>query len=268
MIQVTTLPSVLTIAGSDSAGCAGLQADLKTLAALQVHGFTAVTAVTAQDAHRVFSVTPLPPSAVVDQIDAILGGPGAEAVKTGMLYSRKLVQVVADRLRHYAVAKLVIDPVMTSSGNFPLLCPRALETLRRRLFPLALIVTPNLPEAERLVGRRLVTARDIELAAQEIRTWGPAAVLVKGGHASGVDCCDILVCEDQVLSLKAPRQVAISTRGSGCTLASAIAAHLAWGVELENAVRLAKRFVSKAIEGAQSLKDGPGPLGHLATTHQ
>ena len=268
MMQVATLPSVLTIAGSDSAGCAGLQADLKTLAALQVHGFTAVTAVTAQDTHRVFSVTPLPPSTVADQIDAIMEGPGAEAVKTGMLYSSQLVEVVADRLQRYAVTKLVIDPVMTSSGNFPLLRPGALETLRRRLFPLALIVTPNLPEAEELVGRRLVTANDIQLAAQEIRSWGPTAVLVKGGHGAGVDCCDILFRDDRALVLRAPRQAAVSTRGSGCTLASAVAAHLAWGEELESAVRRAKRFVGKAIERAQSLKDGPGPLGHLAATRQ
>ena len=257
------IPTALTIAGSDSGGCAGIQADLKTFGALQVHGMSAITSVTAQNTERVLMATDLPVDNIQAQIDAVVEDIGVDAVKTGMLSSAEIIRAVAASVGRHGLDRLVVDPVMVTTGGDPLIEPGAIDTLKKELLPRALVVTPNLREAETLTGRRLGSRRRIETAAREIRSWGPVSVLIKGGHAGGASSTDFFYDGQHCLPLVGRRIPTRNTHGSGCTLAAAIAAYLARGLELREAVERAKQFVTEAIRFAFPLGKGRGPLGHF-----
>jgi len=254
---------VLTIAGSDSSGGAGIQADLKTFAAFAVYGATAVTAVTAQNTLGVSSTHEVGAAVVIAQIDAVLEDLGADGVKTGMLASRNTVSAVAERIRHWGLGdRLVVDPVVRASTGAGLMRGHGLERIVRELFPLARVVTPNVPEAEAIVGRSIRSVADARAAAREILTLGPRAVLVKGGHLQGPDAVDILVTADGDTDFAAPRIGTRAGHGGGCTLSAAIAARLALGDDLRSAVGAAKTYVTSALAHAEPIGRGRGPLAH------
>jgi hydroxymethylpyrimidine/phosphomethylpyrimidine kinase len=253
----------LTIAGSDSGGGAGIQADLKTFAALGVYGASVLTAVTAQDTQRVYGFVELEPAFVAAQIDAVLGDIGADAVKTGMLASAPIIDVVSERLRHWQARNLVIDPVMVAKGGDKLLHDDAVTALKERLLPLALVITPNLPEAEVLVGRSLSTWDDIRDAARELHGYGAANVVIKGGHREEPVATDLLFDGEDFREYSTGRVATQSTHGTGCTFASAIAASLAKGDSVRNSVAAAKAFVTKALQNAYPIGHGHGPVHHF-----
>jgi len=255
--------TVLTIAGSDSSGGAGIQADLKTFAALGVYGTCAITAVTAQDSRGVQAIHEIPPELVAAQIDAVVGDMGVDAVKTGMLANAGIVRVVAERVRRHGLPNLVIDPVLAAKSGDRLLREEALDVLKRELLPLCTVVTPNIPEAEALVGRRLETDEDLERAAQEIAVLGARSVVITGGHASGPEAVDLLYDGRSIRRFSAPRLATRHGRGAGCTFASAIAAWLAQGAAIDEAVARAKEYVTAALEHALALGKGPGPVHHF-----
>jgi hydroxymethylpyrimidine/phosphomethylpyrimidine kinase len=262
--NVRNIPRTLTIAGSDSGGCAGIQADLKTFAALGVHGMTAITSVTAQDTTRVHMVSDVPLENIELQIEAVIQDIGVDAVKTGMLSSKEIITLVARQMAKYQVANLVVDPVMVSTSGDPLIHQDAVEALKKDLLPLALVVTPNLREAECLGGRTIAGQADLEEAAVEIFGLGPKAVLIKGGHFHDLHASeDYLFDGSRFVSFSAERIETRNTHGSGCTFASAIAAWLAHGLNLEEAIRRAKDYVTEAIRHSFSLGHGNGPLGHF-----
>jgi hydroxymethylpyrimidine/phosphomethylpyrimidine kinase len=251
---------VLTIAGSDSAGGAGIQADLKTMLACGVHGMSVVTAVTAQNSVGVHAIWELPASAVRAQLDAVLDDLGADAVKTGMLASAEVVSVVADRLRGLRVP-LVVDPVAVSKHGDGLASDAAVAALRTELVPLATVVTPNLDEVEQLTGVVVRRETDLAAGAQAVLELGPRWVLVKGGHLDG-DAVDLLTDGNEEHLLRAPRLDNRHTHGTGCTLASAIASRLALGDDVVAAVSAAKEYVTGAIRGGFALGSGIGPVDH------
>jgi len=251
---------VLTIAGSDSGGGAGIQADLKTMLALGVHGMSVLAAVTAQNSVGVQGYWELPVEAVVAQLDSVLGDIGADALKTGMLASPALVQAVADRLRT-ETAPLVVDPVGVSKHGDPLLQADAVEVLRTQLVPLATVVTPNLPEVEQLTGVRVEDEAGLQRAADAVLALGPRWVLVKGGHLHG-DAVDLLSDGTTSRAFRAGRLDNRHTHGTGCTLASAIASRLALGDDVPSAVAAAKDYVTGAIRGGFGLGAGIGPVDH------
>jgi hydroxymethylpyrimidine/phosphomethylpyrimidine kinase len=255
-----TPPRVLTVAGSDSGGGAGIQADLKTMLALGVHGMSVVAAVTAQNSVGVQGYWELPVEAVQAQLDSVLGDIGVDAVKTGMLASPALVEVVADRLRDVD-APLVVDPVGVSKHGDSLLQPDAVEVLRRELVPLATVVTPNLPEVAQLTGVRVDDESGLRRAADAVLGLGPRWVLVKGGHLRG-EAVDLLTDGDTEHVLRAPRLDNRHTHGTGCTLASAIASRLAVGADVPTAVRAAKDYVTGALTAGFALGAGIGPVDH------
>ncbi len=255
-------PRVLTIAGSDSGGGAGVQADLKTFLAHGVHGMSAITAVTVQNSVGVHGAHVLPPETVGAQIDAVVSDIGTDAVKTGMLATAPVVEAVADALGRHRTGPIVVDPVAASRHGDPLLDPDALDLLRNRMLPLATLATPNLGEVELLTGARVHGREDLETAARAVRDLGAASVLVKGGHLPGARAVDLLLHEDDVILLEAPRHDTPHTHGTGCTLASAIAANLALGLDLVSAVRQAKAYVHGAIAGGFPLGQGVGPTDH------
>lgn len=262
--EMDTKPRALTIAGSDSGGCAGIQADIKTFGALQVHGMSVITSVTAQNSSLVLSSWDVPAHEVGLQIDAVIEDIGADAVKTGMLSSQEIIRTVAERIRQHGLRKLVVDPVMRSTGGASLIRDDAIQILKSELFPLALLVTPNLPEAEVLVGGRIRDLQDIETAAQKIYALGPAAVLIKGGHSGDPEwSTDYLFEGSGVIPLKAPRINTKNTHGSGCTYSAAITACLAKGLGLSEAVYQAKEFVTEALRRSFPLGSGRGPLCHF-----
>ena len=240
---------VLTIAGSDSGGCSGIQADLKTFAALGVHGLTAVTAVTAQTLRRVDALGALRPAAVTAQIDAAFAGFEPAAVKIGMLATAATLTAVAGRLRRYAAPNIVLDPVLVSSSGTPLLPRRALAALRCELLPLVRVLTPNVPEAELLLGRPLRGAADLPHAARDLLETGARAVLLKGGHLRGRTVRDILIDDGGTVEFAHDR-LRIAVRGTGCALSAAIAAHLAAGKQLVDAIRDAEAFLQAAMRRA------------------
>jgi hydroxymethylpyrimidine/phosphomethylpyrimidine kinase len=254
----------LSIAGSDSGGGAGIQADLKTLSALGVFGMTAITAVTVQNTTGVLGYEPLSPRTVGDQIRAVATDIGVDAAKTGMLASVEIVEAVAEALAETRIPNLVVDPVFVSKHGHPLLADDAVGALRDRVLPLATLVTPNLPEASGLVGFA-VDSRDLmRKAAEEISALGAAAVLVKGGHLEGSDRADDLLFDGHDHRwIEGERIETPNTHGTGCVLSSAIAAFLARGLPLEEAVGLAKRFVTEAIRHALPLGRGIGPVDPL-----
>ena len=257
-------PRALTIAGSDSGGGAGIQADLKTFAALGVYGMSAVTAVTVQNTKGVSGYEELSPQTVADQIRAVVSDIGVDAAKTGMLASAAIVEAVADAVAETRVPNLVVDPVFMSKHGHPLLADDAVEALRQRILPLAILVTPNLPEASGLAGFRVDSAASMKEAAEAIRSFGPEAVLVKGGHLSGDrsdDWSDDLFFDGtRLLWVEAERIDTANTHGTGCVLSSAIAAHLARGDDLLDAVRKGKAFVTEAIRHALDIGQGIGPV--------
>ena len=254
----------LTIAGSDSGGGAGIQADLKTFHRFGVFGMSALTLVTAQSTVGVRHVHVLDPELVVAQIDAVLEDLGAEAVKTGALGSVAVIEAVCGALRAHGVTNLVVDPVMISKHGDPLLAPEAVAVLARSLLPLARVVTPNLPEASALTGRRIGNELEALEAARAIHGLGAGAVVIKGGHRLGGEALDILFDGAEVLRLPAPLIETRSTHGSGCTYSAAITARLAAGASLADAVREAKAFLTRAIESAPGLGSGHGPVNHWA----
>ena len=251
---------VLTVAGSDSGGGAGIQADLKTMLACGVHGMSALAAVTAQNSVGVQGAWDLPVEAVLAQLESVLDDIGVDAVKTGMLSSASLVSAVAGRLRAVAVP-VVVDPVGVSKHGDTLLAADAVEVLRRELVPLAAVVTPNLPEVEQLTGVRVASEDDLRAGADAVLELGAAWVLVKGGHLPG-DSVDLLTDGVEVHVFRAPRLPTRHTHGTGCTLASAIASRLALGDEMPAAVAFAKDYVTGAIRGGFALGTGIGRVDH------
>jgi len=261
---VAKVPVALTIAGSDSGGGAGIQADLKTFSALGVYGASAITAVTSQDTLRVYGVVELEPAFVASQIDAVIGDIGADAVKTGMLASAPIIEAVADRLRHWDVTTLVVDPVMVAKGGDKLLRDDAVTALKERLLPLALVVTPNIPEAEVLVGRSLRGWDEIKEAAREIHAMGVANVVIKGGHMEDdIRATDLLFDGNGFRDYSTGRVDTKSTHGTGCTFASAVAATLAKGESVPLSVASAKAYVTKALQSSYELGHGHGPVNHF-----
>ena len=254
----------LTIAGSDSGGGAGLQADLKAMQANGVFGASVVTAVTAQNTRAVTAAFDLPVDLIEAQIDAVFDDFTVDAVKTGMLSSSAIIEAVAGRLKDRNTAPLVVDPVMISKSGFSLLKPDAVETLRRALLPLATVATPNTHEAAHLAGFEVKTVEAAREAARRIHGFGPRAVLVKGGHLDGTaDAVDVLFDGDGFHDFAAPRLDTPHTHGTGCTYASAIAANLAKGYALVEAVGRAKRYVTDAIRHGLPLGAGHGPTHHF-----
>jgi hydroxymethylpyrimidine/phosphomethylpyrimidine kinase len=256
----------VTIAGSDSSGGAGIQADLKTFSALGVYGASVITALTAQNTRGVDGIHDVPPEFVARQIDSVFSDLAVNAVKIGMLSRPAIIEAVSAGLdRHHARA-VVLDPVMIAASGDPLLVPEAVETLRRALVPKALVVTPNLPEAAALLGEDVAqTDTAVMGQAARILALGPGAVLIKGGHADGADSVDVLLDGDGFERFISPRVATRNTHGTGCTLSSAIAAGLAKGLSLRQAVGEAKRYVSAAIAASDNLHigHGHGPVHHF-----
>lgn len=262
MSQRPPIPRALTIAGSDSGGGAGIQADLKTFSALRVYGASVLTAITAQNSVGVQGVVNLPPEFVARQLDAVLGDIGADAAKTGMLSTAAIIRAVADRLRAHRLERLVVDPVMIAKSGDPLLEPDARQALVEAILPLALVVTPNLHEAAALAEFPVATVEEMEAAARRIHALGPRWVLVKGGHLKG-DPVDLLFDGRTIERFLAERVPTPHTHGTGCTYSAAIAAGLARGATVPEAVGEAKRYVTAAIRAGFALGRGVGTLRHF-----
>jgi hydroxymethylpyrimidine/phosphomethylpyrimidine kinase len=257
---------VLIVAGSDSGGGAGIQADIKAVTALGAFAMTAVTALTAQNTLGVHGVMGVPPSFIREQIAVVLDDLGADALKTGMLHAVPVIEAVCDEIALRAPRiPLVADPVMVAKGGHPLLDPDAVGTLKARLLPLATVITPNLPEAEVLTGRAIRDVAGMRDAAAALRDLGVPAVLLKGGHLDGDTVTDLLVTADGSEEFTDPRIATRHTHGTGCTLASAIAAGLAQGMPLRDAVVRARAYVRAAIANAPGYGAGHGPLDHAVT---
>jgi len=257
------MPTVLTIAGSDSGAGAGIQADLKTFAALGVYGTSAITAITAQNTLGVTAVQEVPPGMVAAQIDAVVGDIRPDAVKTGMLASAPIIEVVAAKVREHGLTNLVVDPVMVAKSGDRLLREDAVAALRDLLLPLCAVVTPNLPEAEVLAGHSIGSDEDARRAAEEIVGLGAGAVVVKGGHRGTPEAVDVLYDGNAFREYSAPRIDTTSTHGTGCTFASAIAAYLARGEPLAEAVGQAKEYLTEALRRAYPIGGGHGPVHHF-----
>jgi hydroxymethylpyrimidine/phosphomethylpyrimidine kinase len=254
---------VLIIAGSDSGGGAGIQADIKTVTMLDAFAATAVTALTAQNTEGVFGVLPIPPAFIRQQIEVVLDDIGADAVKTGMLHDAGVIETVAAVLAERANGvPLVVDPVMVAKGGAPLIEPAAIDALKTLLVSRAAVLTPNLPEAEILLGETIDSLAAMEAAAQRLLALGCRAVLLKGGHLAGGMVHDVLAAAAGQRAWHSPRVDSRHTHGTGCTLASAIAAGLAQGLTVEAAVERAREYVRKAIVSAPGFGRGHGPLDH------
>jgi hydroxymethylpyrimidine/phosphomethylpyrimidine kinase len=254
-------PCALTIAGSDSSGGAGIQADLKTFAAHGVYGASVITAITAQNTCSVRAIHDIPPSIIATQIDAVLDDLPIGAVKIGMLSSAATIHTVADRLCAHCVSHVVLDPVMVAKSGDPLLRDDAVTALLRSLLPLATVLTPNLPEAARLLDWPEIC--DPITAGQALLDMGPTSVLIKGGHGQGSEVDDVLVMRDAVHHMRHPRVSTPHTHGTGCSLSSAIAARLARGLPITEAVSAAVNWVATAIARAWPLGAGHGPIHHF-----
>jgi hydroxymethylpyrimidine/phosphomethylpyrimidine kinase len=259
-------PIALTIAGSDSGGGAGIQADLKTFAALGVYGASVITALTAQNTRGVAAIHDVPAEFVAAQIDAVLGDFAVGAVKIGMLGRAEVVAAVAAGLARWQARNLVLDPVLVASSGERLLAPDAIAALKRDLIPRARLVTPNIPEAAALLGVEPASDEaQMQSQAERLLALGAKAVLLKGGHGGGTESVDLLVDEKSVTRLTAPRIATRNTHGTGCTLASAIAAGLAQKMSLRDAVARARAYVREAIATAPGYGTGHGPLNHAVT---
>ncbi len=262
----SAIPIALTIAGSDSGGGAGIQADLKTFSALGVYGASVITALTAQNTQGVTGIHDTPPDFIAAQIDAVFSDLDVKAVKIGMLSRPDAITTIVAGLQRWRPAHVVLDPVMVATSGDRLLAPEAIELLRTRLIPAVKIITPNLPEAAALLELPVATTEaEIEKQGGKLLALGCPAVLIKGGHGDGPESVDYLVTQDTTIRLPAPRIRTRNTHGTGCTLSSAIAAGLAKGQSLETAVRYAKAYVSAAIAAADRLDigKGHGPVHHF-----
>jgi hydroxymethylpyrimidine/phosphomethylpyrimidine kinase len=256
---------VLSIAGSDSGGGAGIQADLKTIAALGCYGMTAITAITAQNTRGVTGIHPVPAAMLAKQIDAVATDIGVDAVKIGMLHDPEAAHVVAQAIQRYGWQKVVLDPVMVATSGDRLIAQETISVLVDELFPLATVVTPNLDEAALLLQRPITEETQLDAAAIDLLKFGAPAVLVKGGHLAGEQLTDVLAQAGQApLRMSSARIHSNNTHGTGCTLSSAIACHLALGYSLGDAVQAARQFIYQAIEQGADVQTGSGhgPLNH------
>jgi hydroxymethylpyrimidine/phosphomethylpyrimidine kinase len=256
--------TALTVAGSDSGGGAGIQADLKTFHQFGVYGMSAITAITAQNTLGVAGVYPLPTEAVIQQMKEVLRDIGADAVKTGMLFHAEIIEAVAEEIRAFRLHKLVVDPVMVAKGGAKLLLDEAIHALKRHLLPLAEIVTPNLPEAECLTGMTIQTPEEMKEAAKKIHAMGARHVFIKGGHLDSDDIVDLLFDGQSFHEFGHRRVHTRHTHGTGCTFSAALTAELAKGTTLLQAAERAKRFIVEAIATAPQIGGGHGPTNHWA----
>ncbi|WP_157560553.1 bifunctional hydroxymethylpyrimidine kinase/phosphomethylpyrimidine kinase [Hydrogenivirga sp. 128-5-R1-1] len=259
-----SVPRALTIAGSDPSGGAGVQADLKTFTALGVYGMSAITSLTVQNTEGVLYTKDLPGELVYDQIRVVAEDIGVDSAKTGMLSSSEIVISVAKAVKDFGIDRLVVDTVLKSKGGYPLLKEDSVQALIRELFPLALLVTPNIPEAELLCGEKVEKLRDIELCAKKLLDMGPRAVLIKGGHMRGSKAIDVLYTGgDEFHYFVGDRVKTKNTHGTGCTFSAAITAFIARGYEFYEAIKKAKDYIQGAIEKSLDLGKGNGPLNHM-----
>lgn len=256
------MKTALSIAGSDCSGGAGIQADLKTMSAIGVFGMSVIVSVVAENTSRVISIEDISPKVIEDQIDAVFEDIPPDAVKVGMLSTPECMEAVAKKLQQYQPPHIVIDPVMYAKNGSPLMQESSIDTLIRRVVPIATLLTPNIPEAEKITGKSISSVEDMKEAARRIVDFGAKAVLVKGGHYIG-DAQDILYDGHQFYTYVKKRIDTKNTHGTGCTLSSAIASYLALGETLENAVDKAKTYVTGAIENALELGKGCGPTNHF-----
>lgn len=254
--------TALTIAGSDSSGGAGIQADLKTMLANHVYGMSAITALTAQNTTGVTDIMEVTPEFLAEQLDSIFTDIRPDAVKTGMVSSSQLIEIIADKLREYEAVNIVVDPVMVATSGAKLICDDAMETLKKKLLTLATVITPNIPEGEVLAGMKITSKEDMVTAAEEISNTYGCSVLLKGGHSLN-DANDLLVEPGKEPVWFVGRRIAnTNTHGTGCTLSSAIASNLAKGKSLEEAVKGAKNYISGALAAGLDLGKGSGPMDH------
>ncbi|NBG88617.1 bifunctional hydroxymethylpyrimidine kinase/phosphomethylpyrimidine kinase [Isachenkonia alkalipeptolytica] len=256
------MKNLLTIAGSDSSGGAGIQADLKTFSAHRVFGMSVITAVTAQSTRGVFAVQDIDPGVIKKQIEAVFEDIAVHGIKIGMVSQIQTIQVIAETLKQYPYKNLVVDPVMISKSGFDLLQPEAKAALISHLLPMATVLTPNLPEAEEITGMKVQNLEDMKKAAVKIHSLGPAFVLIKGGHLQG-DAMDILYDGSSFTTYTTKRVATKNTHGTGCTLSSAIAANLGKGESIQVAIKHAKAYITTAIEHSFSIGRGPGPVHHF-----
>jgi hydroxymethylpyrimidine/phosphomethylpyrimidine kinase len=266
-----TIPIALTIAGSDSSGGAGIQADLKTFAAFGVYGASVITALTAQNTKGVSGIHQVPAEFVTAQIDAVFGDLDVKAVKIGMVAERTVIDAIAAGLERWSPKRVVFDPVMVATSGDRLLAADAVDALRNRLIPRADIITPNLPEAAALLDEQVASHEAaVESQGKRLLAMGCRAVLIKGGHGGGAESIDYLIRQGSIVALPAPRIATKNTHGTGCSLSSAIAAGLAKGDDLETAVRKAKGWISAAIAAADHLNvgHGHGPIHHFHQSEQ
>jgi hydroxymethylpyrimidine/phosphomethylpyrimidine kinase len=257
------IPVAITIAGSDSGGGAGIQADLKTFAALGVHGTTAITSITAQNTYSVKAVEDLEPEIIRVQIRVVAEDFGIDAGKTGMLHTEKIIEAVASEVSKYNFP-LVVDPVMVAKSGAPLLKPEAINALKRQLLPLATVLTPNKFEAEKLSNMEIKDLRKAEIAAKKISEMGPKAVVIKGGHLEGTEATDILFYDGKIRKFTSPKVDAKTTHGTGCSFSAAIAAELAKKMDIPTAVENAKKFVTLSIKFGLKVGKGYGPVNPMA----
>jgi hydroxymethylpyrimidine/phosphomethylpyrimidine kinase len=257
----------LSIAGSDCSGGAGIQADLKTFSAHGVYGMSVIVSVVAENTGRVIGIQDVSPDMIGKQIDAVFEDIGADAVKVGMLSTPECMEEVARKLKYYHPANIVIDPVMYAKNGCPLMEPAAVKTLIRTIIPLAGVLTPNIPEAEKIAGGRIKSVEDMEEAAKAIHAMGCGAVVVKGGHASG-NAVDVLFDGKELCHFETARIDTKNTHGTGCTFSSAVASQLAIGMDLRQAVQKAKDYVTMAIVHSLDIGKGHGPTHHFWHLYQ
>ncbi|WP_227934998.1 bifunctional hydroxymethylpyrimidine kinase/phosphomethylpyrimidine kinase [Alkalihalobacillus deserti] len=260
-----SIAKTLTIAGSDSGGGAGIQADIKTFQELNTFGMSVITALTAQNTLGVHGVFPQTLEAIEAQIEAVLSDIGTDAVKTGMLFSADIISLVARKLKEYEVKNIVVDPVMIAKGGAALLQEEAIRALTKELLPIATVITPNLPEAAKMLGREeMKTIDEMKQAAIDLHKLGPAYVVIKGGHLTEGPAIDLLYDGKSIHVLETKRVETKHTHGTGCTFAAAIAAELAKGVPTKEAVETAKAFITAAISSSLEIGKGIGPTNHSA----
>jgi hydroxymethylpyrimidine/phosphomethylpyrimidine kinase len=257
------VPRAMTIAGSDSGAGAGIQADLKTFAAHGVYGTSVITAVTAQNTTSVLAIAEVPEEVIIHQIDGVIEDIGTDAIKTGMLSSGSIIEVVSDRIEAWGIANVVVDPVMVAKSGDALLQPNAVRSLVKFLLPISLIVTPNIPEAQVLSGKTITDDASEEEAARIIAGLGPRIVVIKGGHRNSSEAIDLIFDGSSFERISGPRFETANTHGTGCTFSAAIAANLALGIEANHAIILAKDYLSAAIRESFPIGAGHSPVNHF-----
>lgn len=257
----------LTIAGSDSGGGAGIQADLKTFAAFMVHGMSAITAITAQNTTEVRGIHVLPPEFVEMQIDCVVEDIGVDSAKTGMLYTKEIINAVAKKIEEYNMTT-VVDPVMIAKSGAKLLLDEAIETVKSKLIPVATVITPNIPEAEEIVGYKINSLKDMEKAAEDISKRGVEATVVKGGHLKGKQVIDVLYYKGQIYKYKKKKLIQKTTHGTGCSFSAAIAALLAKNHTIPEAVEKASKFMEKAVKFGLKVGKGYGPVNPMVVLYE